>query len=69
MYAKKVTCFGSPFYSGWELTDDRDVRDEKVTKNLSLEQLFYGAYIEYHKYVLGSCEDTVVYIDEQLQKN
>ncbi|MEA2018884.1 MAG: hypothetical protein U9N59_10590, partial [Campylobacterota bacterium] len=31
MYGKKVTCFGSPFYSGWGLTDDRDIRDEKVT--------------------------------------
>ncbi len=50
MADKKVSCFGVPFYSGWGLTDDRIAlkrRERKVT----LETLFYAAYIEYSKYI------------------
>ena len=66
MYRKKVTCFGFPFYSGWGLTDDRDIRSVEVINKLSLEQLFYAAYIEYPKYMLGDCEKTLKYIQTNM---
>ncbi|WP_160836541.1 capsular polysaccharide export protein, LipB/KpsS family [Halobacillus litoralis] len=43
-----VTTFGTPFYAGWGLTDDRD--DAKKDKTLSLAELFAGAYMLYPTY-------------------
>jgi len=60
MQGKKVTCLGSPFYAHWGLTDDRDKIIERRKKYLlSLEQLFYAAYIEYPTYLLGNLERTI----------
>ena len=69
MYGKKVTCLGSPFYSGWGLTDDRDKRDRIVKVKLSLEQIFYAAYIEYPNYILGNIENTISHIEQELNKD
>ena len=66
MYGKKVTCFGSPFYSGWGLTDDRDVRDKKVKQKLSIEQLFYATYVEYPVYSLGDTQSTIRFIENKI---
>jgi capsule polysaccharide export protein KpsC/LpsZ len=45
----KVTCLGSPFYSGWGLTDDRQANERRKRK-LSLEELFAIAYLKYPRY-------------------
>lgn len=45
-----VTTVGSPFYSGWGLTDDRQHIDRRKRK-LTLEELFIGAYILYPRYI------------------
>ncbi len=45
----KVTTLGSPFYSGWGLTDDRQP-NERRSRALSLEELFAAAYLLYPKY-------------------
>lgn len=47
---KKVTVFGKPFYSGWGLTDDRYKKSDRGVK-LKLEELFWGAYVEYPTYL------------------
>lgn len=44
-----VTTIGAPFYSGWGLTDDRQITARR-TRKLSLEELFAGAYLLYPKY-------------------
>ncbi|HBP28415.1 MAG TPA: cell surface protein [Advenella kashmirensis] len=44
-----VTILGSPFYSGWGLTDDRQLTHRRNRK-LSKEELFAGAYILYPLY-------------------
>jgi len=68
MHGKKVTCLGSPFYSGWGLTDDRDKKDfDNKRMTLSLEQLFYAAYVEYPTYLLGNIDKTIKYIEEKRQ--
>lgn len=46
---KKVTTFGMPFYSGWGLTDDRE-KNSRRNLTLSIEHLFYCAYVLYPKY-------------------
>lgn len=46
----EVVLFGSPFYAGWGLSDERVKAPERRTRKLSLEELFYGAYIEYSSY-------------------
>lgn len=45
-----VTTVGAPFYSGWGLTDDRQIVDRRQRK-LTKEELFAGAYILYPKYI------------------
>ncbi|NNJ91144.1 MAG: capsular polysaccharide biosynthesis protein, partial [Gammaproteobacteria bacterium] len=50
MSQKVVTCFGAPFYAGWGLTDDR-ISLSRKNKILSLEELFYAAYIDYSHYI------------------
>ncbi|WP_156291274.1 capsular polysaccharide export protein, LipB/KpsS family [Oceanobacillus salinisoli] len=44
-----VTTLGAPFYSGWGLTDDRQVIQRRKRK-LTIEELFAGAYILYPMY-------------------
>lgn len=45
----KVTTLGAPFYSGWGLTDDRQVTGRRNRK-LTVEELFAGAYMLYPRY-------------------
>ncbi len=45
-----VTCFGTPFYAGWGLTDDR-VPIPRRTARPSLAELFAAAYLDYALYV------------------
>ena len=59
MRGKKVTCIGAPFYSNWGLTDDRQIVTRRKNYNLSIEQLFYAAYIDYPIYLNGSFESTL----------
>lgn len=44
-----VTTFGAPFYSGWGLTDDRQLVERRKRK-LTIEEIFAGAYILYPMY-------------------
>lgn len=50
MCGKKVSVFGLPFYSGWGITDDRQICARRIRKR-SVEEIFYIAYIMYSKYV------------------
>ena len=45
----KVTTLGMPFYSGWGLTDDRQLNTRRNRK-LDIDELFAGAYILYPTY-------------------
>ncbi|SFG19332.1 hypothetical protein [Neptunomonas qingdaonensis] len=56
---KKVTTLGAPFYSNWGLTDDK-VIIKRRNRQLSLEEMFAGAYLLYPKYmhVLSDEEST-----------
>lgn len=49
IYGVPVTTFGAPFYSGWGLTDDRQIVARRKRK-LTLEQVFAAAYILYPRY-------------------
>ncbi|MEP4558968.1 hypothetical protein [Cobetia amphilecti] len=55
---KVVTVVGAPFYSGWGLTDDR-VDIPRRGRKLTLNQLFYAAYVIYPKY-LGSLSNSYI---------
>ncbi len=50
LHGKKVTTLGCPFYSGWGLTDDRQASPRR-NRQLSIEELFAGAYMLYPRYV------------------
>jgi capsule polysaccharide export protein KpsC/LpsZ len=69
----KVTTAGSPFYSGWGQTDDRQPNPRRGRK-LSLEALFAGAYLLYPRYFdpetgdQTSFEATVATIRRQLKE-
>ena len=43
---KRPVVFGTPFYAGWGLSDDRQSIPRR-TRKLSVEQLFHGAMIDY----------------------
>lgn len=45
-----VVCFGTPFYSGWGLTDDRDLPCARRTRSRTVEELFAIAAIIYPDY-------------------
>lgn len=48
---RKVVCFGTPFYAGWGLTDDRAPTPPRRVRRLSAEALFAAAYLLYPRYV------------------
>ena len=50
MRGKPVTLFGTPFYAGWGLTDDR-VPIPRRTRKCSLEQVFAAAYVLGSRYL------------------
>jgi capsular polysaccharide export protein len=71
---KAVTVYGSPFYAGWGLTTDKLAlpnRGRDKGKSLSLNELMYGAMIEYSRYVdwstgyLTGPEQTVTFLAHQ----
>ncbi|MEM0987783.1 MAG: capsular polysaccharide biosynthesis protein [Pseudomonadota bacterium] len=45
-----VTCFGTPFYAGWGLTDDRDQPCDRRAARPSLDDLVWAALIAYPAY-------------------
>lgn len=50
LVGKPVTCFGMPWYSGWGLTDDRQLCERRVRRR-SLQELFAAAYVHYSRYL------------------
>lgn len=50
IHGKSVAVLGTPFYSNWGLTDDRTTINRRQRK-LSIEEIFYIAYIKYPKYM------------------
>lgn len=71
----KVRTFGLPFYAGYGLTIDDKVNHkvlERRNKDVTLEQLFYRAYIDYTTYCNPFCmsdkwsiEDACEFLKEQ----
>ncbi|MHC1727609.1 MAG: hypothetical protein AB9866_16670 [Syntrophobacteraceae bacterium] len=53
----KVTTLGSPFYSGWGLTDDRQPNDRRQ-RWLGVREIFAAAYLLYLKYYDGEDRET-----------
>jgi len=49
---KEVHCYGIPFYSGWGLTEDKQICPRRK-KILTVDELFAGAYILYSSYFLN----------------
>ncbi|SMX37376.1 capsular polysaccharide biosynthesis protein [Octadecabacter ascidiaceicola] len=47
---KDVTCLGSPFYSGWGLTDDRAMPIERRVALPTLAQFAHAVLIDYPRY-------------------
>lgn len=45
-----VTTVGCPFYSGWGLTDDRQLNPRR-SRQLTIDQIFAAAYILYPRYL------------------
>jgi capsular polysaccharide export protein len=58
----KVTTIGAPFYSGWGLTDDRQMVTRRKRK-LTVEEVFAGAYLLYPRYVDPSNGENVTLED------
>jgi capsular polysaccharide export protein len=46
---KEVHCYGLPFYAGWGITFDK-VECSRRERNLSIDEIFTGAYILYSCY-------------------
>ncbi len=51
LFKKPVVCFGTPFYAGWGLTDDRGTIPSRRGIPVSLEKLIYDSLIRYPVYV------------------
>jgi len=47
---KPVTCYGSPFFAGWGLTNDTQAHPRRI-RRLTLDELVAGALIMYPTYV------------------
>ncbi len=47
---KDVTCLGSPFYSGWGLTDDRAMPIERRASRPTMAQFAHAVLIDYPRY-------------------
>lgn len=50
IHRKKVVTYGTPFYAGWGLTTDHETCSRR-TKTLTLDNLIYGALIDYPTYL------------------
>lgn len=68
---KNVSCFGTPFYSGWGLTKDY-IEVSRRHRIRTKEELFYVFYIIFSRYInpkteeLGKLEELVDYLIEHL---
>jgi capsular polysaccharide export protein len=62
----KVTTIGAPFYSGWGLTDDRQIVTRRKRK-LTIEEVFAGAYLLYPRYVDPSNGENVT-LEEVIER-
>ncbi|MDG6881288.1 Capsule polysaccharide biosynthesis protein [Phocoenobacter uteri] len=56
LLGKKVVTFGTPWFAGWGLTDDRhafiaQLRTEKRRTNKNITALFAAAYLQYSRYI------------------
>ncbi len=47
---KDVTCFGTPFYAGWGLTDDRALPSTRRIARPSLAQVAHAVLVQYPRY-------------------
>ncbi len=47
---KRVTCLGSPFYSGWGLTDDRAIPIPRRGTDVTIAALVHAVLIDYPRY-------------------
>ena len=56
---KIVTCLGAPFYSNWGLTDDRQIVKRRRNYQLSIQELFYTAFVVYPQYLKSDLEHTI----------
>ena len=48
--SKKVTCYGTPFYAGWSLTQDLGATVDRRVARPSLDALVHAALIAYPRY-------------------
>lgn len=49
----KVVTYGTPFYAGWDLTEDRDLNPDarqRRNRRISLDELVAGCLILYPRY-------------------
>ena len=46
---KEVVCYGLPYYAGWGLTQDKQTCNRRI-RQLTMQELFAGAYILYTHY-------------------
>lgn len=61
-----VTTIGAPFYSGWGLTDDRQLTPRRKRK-LSILELFAAAYVLYPRYADPITKENLT-LDEIIQR-
>ncbi|MDO6733807.1 capsular polysaccharide biosynthesis protein [Octadecabacter sp. 1_MG-2023] len=47
---KDVTCFGTPFYAGWGLTDDRAIPTPRRMARPTLAQFVHAVLVDYPRY-------------------
>lgn len=60
-----VSCFGTPFYSGWGFTDDR-LATQRRTRRRSVVEVFAAAYLIYSRY-FEPYRDTPISFEEALE--
>lgn len=62
LLGKEVNVYGMPFYSNWGLTNDY-LKCERRKRILSIEEIFYIAYIVYSRYVNPSIGKSINILD------
>lgn len=71
LWGKRVRCFGMPFYTGWDLTED-DLPAPDRRKPVPLEQLVHAALVGYPRYIdpvtMQRCEPEVTFKHVGLQR-
>lgn len=70
LQGKPVTCFGSPWYAGWGVTDDRQSVPRRQRRR-NVDELFAAAYLHYTRYLnpythqAGSIFDVIRWLAHQ----